>query len=152
MAERKRKMECTRQRLVYRNICSPNEITWQFYKRHIDLCLQTITTQTIDEFSMCLSENVNRAKKKNMHTKLINIAVDAVMAFIAVCTHFLYLKFVFVSVCCLHSKHIYPGWHRANTASPHWVSSFFLVFMCCKLYVNLFYLSTECHTNHEFKK
>lgn len=58
------KMECTRQRFVYRNICSPNEITWQFHKRHIDLCLQTITTQTIDKCSMWLNENANRVKKK----------------------------------------------------------------------------------------
>ena len=35
--EWERKMECTRQRLVYRNICSPNEITWRFHKRHWSL-------------------------------------------------------------------------------------------------------------------
>ena len=131
-------MECTRQRLFI-EIFAVLMKSLDDFTNDIDLCLQTITTQTIDKFSMCLS------KGKNMHTKLINVAVDAVMAFIAVCTHFLYLKFVFISVCRLHSKHIYPEWHRANTAfSP---LSFFVFFsfhmlqIICKLVLFIYGMS-----------
>lgn len=102
---------------VYRNIYSPNEITWQFHKRHIDLCLQTITTQTIGQFSMHLNANESskREKKQKLHTKLINIASNASDGIHCYLHTFSLPVVLFSYLCRVHSKYINPEWHYANT-------------------------------------
>lgn len=84
-----------------------NEITWQFHKRHIDLCLQTITLtgkHNRQILNAKLGYEIVRGsswksahKHTHTHTKLINIAVVVGCVCVWVCRHSVLFTHIFSS-------------------------------------------------------